>query len=227
MSEPESLSLDGFDLGAALGIPEPKPGTPAKTAAPEQGGIKVSHRMGARQLWRKAASEKALEDAIDWHWREGDSYHCFSFGDVDSFSFFKMVLRQQPIRYAAISTWCMAGEDVIDLRKWHERGLVGRVDFFMGEIFKGSYPDVYAATKEFIAECGGRHRRIRGPHGGPPHRKGTAKRGPEAPDLVCGGRSDSAGSEGEAWQVGPPASENSKSRSTRKKPSHFCSHRRS
>ena len=156
MSEPESLSLDGFDLGAALGIPEPKPGTPAKTAAPEQGGIKVSHRMGARQLWRKAASEKALEDAIDWHWREGDSYHCFSFGDVDSFSFFKMVLRQQPIRYAAISTWCMAGEDVIDLRKWHERGLVGRVDFFMGEIFKGSYPDVYAATKEFIAECGGR-----------------------------------------------------------------------
>lgn len=156
MSEPESLSLDGFDLGAALGIPEPKPGTPAKTAAPEQGGIKVSHRMGARQLWRKAASEKALEDAIDWHWREGDSYHCFSFGDVDSFSFFKMVLRQQPIRYAAISTWCMAGEDVIDLRKWHERGLVGRVDFSMGEIFKGSYPDVYAATKEFIAECGGR-----------------------------------------------------------------------
>ena len=156
MSEPESLCLDGFDLGAALGIPEPKPGTPAKTAAPEQGGIKVSHRMGARQLWRKAASEKALEDAIDWHWREGDSYHCFSFGDVDSFSFFKMVLRQQPIRYAAISTWCMAGEDVIDLRKWHERGLVGRVDFFMGEIFKGSYPDVYAATKEFIAECGGR-----------------------------------------------------------------------
>ena len=33
---------------------------------------------------------------------------------------------------------------------------MGRVDFFMGEIFKGSYPDVYAATKEFIAECGGR-----------------------------------------------------------------------
>lgn len=26
----------------------------------------------------------------------------------------------------------------------------------MGEIFKGSYPDVYAATREFIAECGGR-----------------------------------------------------------------------
>lgn len=154
MSEPESLSLDGFDLVASLGIREPEP--EKKAAPPDQGGIKVSHRMGARQLWRKAASEKALEEAIDWHWREGDSYHCFSFGDVDSFSFFKMVLRQQPIRYAAISTWCMAGEDMGDLRKWHEKGLVGRVDFFMGEIFKGSYPEVYAATREFISECGGR-----------------------------------------------------------------------
>lgn len=148
----DELSLEGFDLGLALGI-QPEEEKPEKV---EQGSIKVSHRMGARQLWRKAASEKALEQAMDWHWREGDSYHCFSFGDVDSFTFFKMVLRQQPIHYAAISTWCMAGEDVNDLRKWHEKGMVGRVDFFVGEIFKGSYPDVYAAVKEFMVECGGR-----------------------------------------------------------------------
>lgn len=151
-----NLMLDGFDLGAALGISEEPKKKPEPKALPDQGPIRVSHRMGARQLWRKAASEKALEEAIDWHWKEGDSYHCFSFGDVDSFSFFKMVLRQQPIRYAAISTWCMAGEDVTDMRKWHERGLLGRVDFFMGEIFRGSYPDVYAAVLEFIRECGGR-----------------------------------------------------------------------
>ena len=151
----DAISLDGFDLGAALGI-SLEPEAEKKTPPPDQGGIKVSHRMGARQLWRKASSEKALEEALPWHFHEGDCYHCFSFGDVDSFSFFKMVLRQQPIKYAAISTWCMAGEDVTDLRKWHERGLVGRVDFFMGEIFKGSYPDVYAVTREFIDECGGR-----------------------------------------------------------------------
>ena len=125
------LDLGGLDLGSMLGIEPEKKDAPL----PAQGGIKVSHRMGARQLWRKAASEKALEDAMPWHFQEGDCYHCFSFGDVDSFSFFKMVLRQQPIRYAAISTWCMAGEDVTDLRRWHERGLLGRVDFFMGEIF--------------------------------------------------------------------------------------------
>ena len=117
------LSLEGFDLGAALGFTEPEPKQAVAAAPalnPDQGGIKVSHRMGARQLWRKAASEKALEEALNWHFKEGDCYHCFSFGDVDSFSFFKMVLRQQHIRYAAISTWCMAGEDVKDLRKWHE-----------------------------------------------------------------------------------------------------------
>ena len=93
---------------------------------------------------------------MPWHFQEGDCYHCFSFGDVDSFTFFKMVLRQQPIKYAAISTWCMAGEDVTDLRRWHERGMVGRVDFFLGEIFKSGYPDVYRAVQEFIQECGGR-----------------------------------------------------------------------
>lgn len=150
----EELTLDGFDLGAALGIePEPQNET---TPAASQGSIKVSHRIGARQLWRKASSEKALESAMPWHFREGDCYHCFSFGDVDSFTFFKMVLRQQPIKYAAISTWCMAGEDVTDLRRWHERGMVGRVDFFLGEIFKSGYPDVYRAVQEFIQECGGR-----------------------------------------------------------------------
>ncbi|MCM1235500.1 MAG: hypothetical protein NC489_35825 [Ruminococcus flavefaciens] len=150
----EELTLDGFDLGAALGI-EPEPEKETNPLA-SQGSIKVSHRMGARQLWRKAASEKALEAAMPWHFREGDCYHCFSFGDVDSFTFFKMVLRQQPIKYAAISTWCMAGEDVKDLRKWHERGLVGRVDFFLGEIFKSGYPDVYREVQEFLPECGGR-----------------------------------------------------------------------
>ena len=70
MNELDNLTLDGFDLGAALGIPEQEKAAPA--TLPDQGGIKVSHRMGARQLWRKAASEKALEDAIDSHFREGD-----------------------------------------------------------------------------------------------------------------------------------------------------------
>lgn len=79
-----------------------------------------------------------------------------SFGNVDSLTYFKHVLRQQRVLYLAISTWCMAGEDVDDLRAWHDRGMLGRVDFFVGEIFPGSYPEVYAAVKEFASEIGGR-----------------------------------------------------------------------
>ena len=122
----------------------------------EKPSIHVSHKLGKRQLTRKAASEEALSKAMDWHFQEGDCYHCFSFGDVDSMTFFKHILRQQPVEYLAISTWCMAGEDVLDLREWHRRGMVGRVDFYVGEIFPGSYPDVYDLVCEFLPECGGR-----------------------------------------------------------------------
>lgn len=118
--------------------------------------IRISHRKGHRHLTRKAASEHALENAINWHYQEGDCYHCFSFGDVDSFSFFKHVLRQERIEYAALSTWCMAGEDVTELQNFYRRGLIGRVDFYLGEIFRSSYPEVYDMVQEFIKECGGR-----------------------------------------------------------------------
>lgn len=118
--------------------------------------ISVSHRMGHRHLWRKAASEKALEEAMNWHYREGDCYHCFSFGDVDSMTYFKHVLRQQPVKYLALSTWCMSGEDVVEIEKWHEMGMIGRVDLFVGEIFKGSYPEVYAAAIKMCRKCGGK-----------------------------------------------------------------------
>ena len=105
---------------------------------------------------RKATSEAALSEALDWHFKDGDCYHCFSFGDVDSLTFFKHVLRQQRVHYLALSTWCMAGEDVDDMRAWHRRGMLGRVDFYVGEIFPGSYPEVYDAVLDFLPECGGR-----------------------------------------------------------------------
>ena len=133
--------------------------------------IKVYHRKGKRHLSRKVTSEKAIEAAIPWHFEEGDCFHCFSFGDVDSLTFFKMVLRQQHVNYLALSTWCMAGEDVNDLRTWHEQGLLDRVDFYFGEIFQGSYAEIYQDALKFSRECGGRvcifrnHSKIMAIHG--------------------------------------------------------------
>lgn len=125
-------------------------------AEEEKSPIRIAHRYGHRHMTRKAASEAALSEQMDWYFREGDCYHCFSFGDVDSLTFFKHVLRQQRVQYLALSTWCMAGEDVDDLRQWHRRGRLGRVDFYVGEIFPGSYPEVYDAVLDFLPECGGR-----------------------------------------------------------------------
>ena len=147
----------GFDLSfmapaAVLTEPEPDPDA---DDAPAQ-SIRVAHRYGHRHLTRKASSEAALSEALDWYFVEGDCYHCFSFGDVDSLTFFKHVLRQQRVLYLALSTWCMAGEDIDDLRSWHRRGMLGRVDLYVGEIFPGSYPEVYDAALGFLTECGGR-----------------------------------------------------------------------
>lgn len=145
-----------FNLpGISFAQVEEKP--PAgETEEEDKPSIRVTHRYGHRHLSRKVASEAALSAQLDWHFREGDCYHCFSFGDVDSLTFFKHVLRQQRVHYLALSTWCMAGEDVDDLREWHRRGMLGRVDFYVGEIFPGSYPEVYDAVLEFLPECGGR-----------------------------------------------------------------------
>lgn len=117
--------------------------------------IKV-HKAGKRHLTRKAASEAALEKQLDWRFSDGDCYHCFSFGDVDSLTFFKHVLRQQPVQYLALSTWCMAGEDVRALADWHRRGMLGRVDFYVGEIFASSYPEAYDEAAALCRACGGR-----------------------------------------------------------------------
>jgi len=139
-------------------VKEEKPEKKTKKELPDQGGVKVflSHRMGLRNEARKVRSEQAIEAELNWHFKDGDSYHCFSFGDVDSLTYFKMVLRQQHIKFAFISTWCMAGEDVNDLRKWYRRGMIDRVDFYVGEIFRGSYSDVYNEVQKFIKEENGR-----------------------------------------------------------------------
>lgn len=150
--------LDDLDFSFDFDIfpeTEEKP-SKAKEEDKEPKQIVKCHRYGHRHIVRKASSEHALEESLDWYFQEGDCYHCFSFGDVDSMSYFKHVLKQQRVEYLAVSTWCMAGADVDDLELWYDRGYIGRVDFYVGEIFPGSYPDVYERAKAFCRKCGGR-----------------------------------------------------------------------
>lgn len=109
----------------------------------------------------KLLSESALDDALDWHLEEGVAYHCISFGDVDSLTYLRHVLRQDKLEYVMISTWCMAMEDAEEIAKWVERGMIGRVDFYVGEIFKNGYRGVRDAIEAIARSCGGRVARFR------------------------------------------------------------------
>lgn len=151
----DGLDFD-FDFDFSPDLLGEKPEEKEPETPVEEKHVVVRRRAGHRHISRKASSEQALLDFMKWHYEPGECYHCFSFGDVDALTYFKHVLRQQKVLYLAISTWCMAGEDVKDLREWHRRGMLGRVDFFVGEIFQGSYAEVYNALVEFAKECGGR-----------------------------------------------------------------------
>lgn len=105
---------------------------------------------------RRIKSELALEESLPWHFKEGDAYHCFSFGDVDSLTYLRAILKQQRVEYAILSTWCMARTDVEEIRKWLDRGDLGRIDFYVGEIFQASYAEIYALLSEIQSSYGGR-----------------------------------------------------------------------
>ncbi len=103
---------------------------------------------------RRATSEIALEKELTWHFEKGACYHCFSWGDVDSLTYFRVIVKQQRIRYALISTWCMAETDIKEIFSWIEKGYIGRVDFYVGEIFKGSYEKEYRLLVELCGKYG-------------------------------------------------------------------------
>lgn len=94
---------------------------------------------------KRIKSELALEECLPWHFEKNVTYHCFSWGDVDSLTYLRVIVKQQKLEYVAISTWCMALTDVKELEKWLERGDIGHLDIYVGEIFQGSYADIYLA----------------------------------------------------------------------------------
>lgn len=105
---------------------------------------------------RRVKSELALEESLPWHFEPGVAYHCFSFGDVDSLTYLRAIVKQQRVEYALLSTWCMSATDVAEIEKWLERGDLGHIDFYVGEIFQASYADIYLALSGLVKNRGGR-----------------------------------------------------------------------
>lgn len=101
--------------------------------------------------YRRAYSETRLLDSLaapGFHFEEGHSYNFITGGDVDSLSFLKAVLRQQPLDYCLASTWCMGAEDILQFREWVDQGLIKKLDIYVGEIFSGSYKVEFGMLKK-------------------------------------------------------------------------------
>lgn len=124
--------------------------------------INTSHRrtiacieLSTRHLYRRAFSEVSLIDACGkFDFKEGESYHFITAGDVDSLSYLKAVLRQQSLKYCLLSTWCMAAEDILQLQLWCDEGRIQQLDMYVGEIFPSTYKVEFKMLQDMYADGG-------------------------------------------------------------------------
>ena len=114
--------------------------------------IKTRSRINAR----RAKSEAILADILPATIDDGDAWHVLSSGDVDSLSYLAHLLAAQPMDYVALSTWCMAMDDVQRLDAWLKDGTIGRLDAYVGEIFPNQYAAEHDALCKAVAAVGGR-----------------------------------------------------------------------
>ena len=84
-----NLDIDiGFDT-LSLGNEE------KKSDDPNSGKSVQVKKMVNQHAMRRVLSELALEKELPWHFEQGVSYHCISFGDVDALTYFRVVVKQQ------------------------------------------------------------------------------------------------------------------------------------
>lgn len=145
------------DLSTLLPQKEAQHDEPAENFSPtaDDKSVQVKQTIN-RHVMRRVTSELALEKELPWHFEQGVSYHCISFGDVDALTYLRCIVKQQKLKYALVSTWCMASTDIAEIRNWIQRGYIGRCDFYVGEIFKASYYKQYEELNELCRELGGR-----------------------------------------------------------------------
>lgn len=154
------MAVLGYDFGGEVVPMAPPPEERNDAEAEKVRGVSVFKTMSTQRKMR-LLSEAALDGALDWHLEPGAAYHCISSGDVDSLTYLRHVVRQQRCDYVLLATWCMATHDAEEMRSWVERGLVGRFDYYVGEIFKGGYRGCRDVLDATCAMCGGRVARFR------------------------------------------------------------------
>ena len=104
-------------------------------------GAAVSKVLKTRYSYRRAYSEIELLDSLQapgFVFEPGTAYNFMTRGDVDALSFLRLILRSQKVERLTLSTWCIAPDDVLQLKKWISEGRIGRLDVWLGEIYRGN-----------------------------------------------------------------------------------------
>ena len=143
-SEPESekekvILVGGLDMAADPENPE--------SDEIQQSQKSVSKTTINKYLYNRFAGEKRLEEITGWEFEKGAAYHFISMGDIDSLSYLKFLIRQQPLEYCLMSTWGMYLQDINSIKEWIDLGRIKNFDMYVGEIFRNRY------RKEWDAWC--------------------------------------------------------------------------
>lgn len=119
--------------------------------------VQIFKTMGTHRKLR-LLSEKQLADNMDWHLEKGAAYHIVSYGDVDELTFIRHVAHDQRIEYAAIASWAIAQVDADMLDDMVARGIIGRIDYIVGDVFRTHlrYRSIKTTLEKTAARCGGR-----------------------------------------------------------------------
>ena len=115
----------------------------------------IAHRSKQRHELRRAASEATLATILPAQFESGATWHVLSHGDIDALSYLRHAIAGYGyFDLVAISTWCIAMPDLLELRKWLDTGKIDRLELYGGEIFPSQYPDEYALATRMAAEYG-------------------------------------------------------------------------
>lgn len=113
-------------------------------------------KIRSKHLYHRLNSERMLEDILPLKVKNGECYHIISGGNIDSFSYLMWILRMQRIKELLCSTWCIAKVDIAEYSRQIDLGRIGKLDFYVGEILPGSFPEEYKELGEVCKKSGGR-----------------------------------------------------------------------
>lgn len=86
--------------------------------------------------------------------RENCTYHIFTGGNVDMVSHVRWMLHVYgSLSVVTISAWDIALADIMLLKRWVDRGDIGRIDIIVGDRFPAKHPREWERMREWQARC--------------------------------------------------------------------------